>query len=446
MEVLNLCNVSTVNINEKFTSTPFTAQGELTSQHHRFPIQFLVDTGASGYSFIDRSMVKPICKRLQIEPIPMARRKLVRGYDGKISSTPLIHCIHPNLILQGYKELSIPIFITDLGSHPAILGLPWLRRFTVWLDCGTTSLWFPIVEEPIPVQLLDAIAKAKLGIQSASSLASSLAPSLTPNLDLTQEDRPKLPLKILPRPKPVLETDDTALMYMVGAVGYDHLARKAKHDGTQLFAMSMRELDQELEASKQTATEVLELSNVELSKRNLADMRSKLPSEYHDYLDVFDRAKANEMPPHWASDHKIELLGNARPPQSRAYKMSEYKLAKVKAYLDENLAKGYITPSKASYSSLVLFALKANGDLRFYIDYRKLNALTKRNRYPLPLIEEVIGKLRGYKHLTRLDIIAAFNKIRMDPESEDLTTFMTGMGRYKYRVLPFGLMNGPSTF
>jgi len=62
--------------------------------------------------------------------------------------------------------------------------------------------------------------------------------------------------------------------------------------------MSIRELNQELEASKQTATEVLELSNVKLSKRNLADMRSKLPSEYHDYLDVFDRAKANEMPPH----------------------------------------------------------------------------------------------------------------------------------------------------
>lgn len=233
---------------------------------------------------------------------------------------------------------------------------------------------------------------------------------------------------------------------MVGAVGYDHLARKAKLDGTQLFAMSMRELDQELEASKQTATEVLELSNVELSEQNLADVRSKLPSEYHDYLDVFDRAKANEMPPHRASDHKIELLGDARPPQSRAYKMSEYKLAKVKAYLDENLAKGYITPSKASYSSPVLFALKTNGDLRFCVDYRKLNALTKRNRYPLPLIEEVIGKLRGCKHLTRLDIIAAFNKIRMDPESEDLTTFTTGMGQYKYRVLPFGLTNGPSTF
>ncbi len=94
----------------------------------------------------------------------------------------------------------------------------------------------------------------------------------------------------------------------------------------------------------------------------------------------------------------------------------------------------------------MLFALKSNGDLRFYVDYRKLNAITKRNGYPLPLIEEVIGKIIGCKHLTRLDIISAFNKLRMDPGSEDLTTFITALGAYKYRVLPFGLTNGPSSF
>ena len=126
--------------------------------------------------------------------------------------------------------------------------------------------------------------------------------------------------------------------------------------------------------------------------------------------------------------------------------MSPYKLQKVKEYLNENLSKGFITPSKAPYSSPVLFALKANGDLRFCVDYRKLNALTKRNRYPLPLIEEVIGKIKGYKHLTRLDIIAAFNKLRIDSSSEDLTTFITTLGAYKYKVLPFGLTNGPSSF
>ena len=80
------------------------------------------------------------------------------------------------------------------------------------------------------------------------------------------------------------------------------------------------------------------------------------------------------------------------------------------------------------------------------MDYRKLNALTKRNRYPLLLIEEVIDKLRGYKHLTKLDIILVFNKLRIAPESEDLTTFVTTLGTYKYRVLPFELTNSPTSF
>ena len=126
--------------------------------------------------------------------------------------------------------------------------------------------------------------------------------------------------------------------------------------------------------------------------------------------------------------------------------MSPYKLQKVKEYLNENLSKGFITLSKAAYSSPVLFALKSNGDLRFCVDYWKLNALTKWNRYPLPLIEEVIGKILNCKHLTHLDIIAAFNKLCMHSESEDLTTFITALSSYKYWVLPFELINGPSSF
>ncbi len=168
--------------------------------------------------------------------------------------------------------------------------------------------------------------------------------------------------------------------------------------------------------------------------QNLEDVKAKLPPEYQEFLDVFDRAQADKLPPHRSYDHKIELTS------------APYKLQKVKEYLNENLSKGFITPSKAPYSSPVLFTLKANEDLRFCVDYRKLNAITKRNRYPLPLIDEVIGKIVGCKHLTRLDIISAFNKLRMHPDSEDYTTFITALGAYKSKVLPFGLTNDPASF
>jgi len=102
----------------------------------------------------------------------------------------------------------------------------------------------------------------------------------------------------------------------------------------------------------------------------------------------------------------------------------------VKKYFNDNLSKGFITPIKAPYLSLILFILKANSNLRFYIDYRKLKIIIKRNRYPLLLIEEVNDKIIRYKYLTRLDIIIAFNKLNIDLDSKDFTTFIIGV--YKY--------------
>ena len=104
--------------------------------------------------------------------------------------------------------------------------------------------------------------------------------------------------------------------------------------------------------------------------------------------------------------------------------MSQEELAAAKAYLEENLSKGFITASTAPFASPVLFARKPNGGLRFCVDYRKLNAITKKDRYPLPLIEETLAQLTGAKIMTKLDIRHAFNRIRMaTDEDEELTTF-----------------------
>ena len=75
------------------------------------------------------------------------------------------------------------------------------------------------------------------------------------------------------------------------------------------------------------------------------------------------------------------------------------------------------------------------------MDYRGLNAITKRNRYPIPLIDEVFTRVAGYKYLIRLDIIATFNKLRINPESEDFITFIISLKAFKYKVIPFGLTN-----
>ncbi|RAL64648.1 hypothetical protein DID88_001681 [Monilinia fructigena] len=122
------------------------------------------------------------------------------------------------------------------------------------------------------------------------------------------------------------------------------------------------------------------------------------------------------------------------------------QLEVIKEYLTENLSKGFIEPSQAPFAAPTLFVRKPNGSLRFCIDFRLLNSLTRKDRYPLPLIDETLARLAGAKIYTKLDIRQAFHRIRMDPASEEYTTFRTRYGSYKCKVLPFGLTNGPATY
>jgi hypothetical protein len=126
--------------------------------------------------------------------------------------------------------------------------------------------------------------------------------------------------------------------------------------------------------------------------------------------------------------------------------MTERELEAVKDYITENLDKGFIVPSNAPYASPILMVKKADGGLRFYVDYRKLNALSRKDVYPLPLIQEVFQRIGKAKIFTKLDIRQGFHRIRMHPDSTDLTTFRCRYGTFKYEVMLFGLTNGPATF
>ena len=125
------------------------------------------------------------------------------------------------------------------------------------------------------------------------------------------------------------------------------------------------------------------------------DPRRVLPKEYHEFLDVFSRKASDELPKHKSFDHHIELEGDPEkelrnPP---LYSMSTEELRIVKKYLEDNLNKGFIEVSSAPIASPMLFVRKPGGGLRFCVDYRKLNAMTRKNRYPLPLIEETLARM-----------------------------------------------------
>ncbi len=126
--------------------------------------------------------------------------------------------------------------------------------------------------------------------------------------------------------------------------------------------------------------------------------------------------------------------------------MLSHKLQKIKKYLEKNLKKKFITLSKASFASSILFVKKKDDSLCFCMNYWKLNALIKRNRYSILLIDKVLTRIQDSKYLTQLNIIVAFNKLRMSSESENLTTFVTFFNVYKYRIMLFKLTNESASF
>ena len=126
--------------------------------------------------------------------------------------------------------------------------------------------------------------------------------------------------------------------------------------------------------------------------------------------------------------------------------MSEDELLVLRKFLQENLDKGFIRVSTSQAASPVLFARKPGGGLRFCVDYRGLNAITIKNRYPLPLIRETLAQLSQAKYFTKLDVVAAFNRIRIKAGQEWMTAFNSRYGLFESLVMPFGLSNAPATF
>ncbi|KAF4228200.1 hypothetical protein CNMCM8980_006938 [Aspergillus fumigatiaffinis] len=126
--------------------------------------------------------------------------------------------------------------------------------------------------------------------------------------------------------------------------------------------------------------------------------------------------------------------------------MSEKELQVLKEYIDEQLRLGKIRPSKSPAGHGVLFAPKKDGSLRLCVDYRPLNAITIKDRYPLPLIHEIQDQIRGTKWFTKLDITDAYNHIRIADGDEWKTAFRTKFGHFEYLVMPFGLTNAPASF
>ena len=139
--------------------------------------------------------------------------------------------------------------------------------------------------------------------------------------------------------------------------------------------------------------------------------------------------------------------GREKPiPWGPLYGMSRDELLVLRKTLTDYLEKGWIRASSSPGGAPVLFVKKPNGGLRFCVDYRALNAITEKDRYPLPLIKETLRSLSLATWVTKVDVRAAFHKLRVREGDEEKTAFRTRFGSFEWLVTPFGLQGAPAAF
>ena len=172
----------------------------------------------------------------------------------------------------------------------------------------------------------------------------------------------------------------------------------------------------------------------------------KIPGQLKEYEDVFSTEGAGKLPSHGTQDHAIDLVEGKEPPYGPLYNLSATELKVLRTYLDDALAKGWIKHSISPAGAPILFVQKKDGSLRLCVDYRGLNAVTIKNRHPLPLIMETLDRLQGAKWFSKLDLKDAYHRIRIRKGDEWKTAFRTRYGHFEYLVMPFGLANAPATF
>jgi hypothetical protein len=182
------------------------------------------------------------------------------------------------------------------------------------------------------------------------------------------------------------------------------------------------------------------LESVEYDKPSLEDHPT-----LREYRYVFSE-EVPGLPSRRDIDFSIELAPGAVPVSRTPYRMSTPKLVELKSQLKEMMDKGYIRPSMSPWGEPILFVKKKDGTLQLCIDYRQLNKVTIKNKYPLPRINDLFDQLGGAAIFSKIDLRFGYHHVQIKGEDIHKMAFRTRYGHYEFLVVPFGLTNAPATF
>ncbi|SOV02264.1 uncharacterized protein UDID_19157 [Ustilago sp. UG-2017a] len=367
---------------------------ELSGMVQNHPARILADTGA-GLSIVSDSFIS----KYQIPTKPTKTRSIhgVTGHQLSINSSASMQ------VSIGAHNLGVvEASVADTADYDLILGFTELRKLKPTIQWDTGQLEFKTQEQDRPPKRPPEAARAG-------------DPSMR---------------------RPTLHGNEF--------VSAERILQAALEDGPIGF-MLLEEPPSSLPAFGFVPTGADKGVEMEVEVDKVVTA-ADIPKPYQHLRDVFDEVEADKLPHHTEHDLHLELIEGGKPPQGPLYLKGPKEMTELRRYLDENLKKGFIRPSKSPARSPVLFVPKKDGGLRLCVDYRGLNEITVKNRAPLPLIEEQLFLLRKARIYTKLDLRAAYNLIRIAKGDEWKTAFGTQLGLYEYLVMPFGLANAPAHF
>jgi deoxyuridine 5'-triphosphate nucleotidohydrolase len=472
------------SLNEAFSKKPLTFQGTL----NHAPVRILIDSGAMG-NFVSKQAADKFSFALHhVSNIPIIFANGATGVCNKAASAAYLR-------FENHEE-RIDLRVVSLPHHDIILGKPWLEKWNPHINWRTHTITFPPELSNLQVKKLEQLAilpERKTPQAAGYDLTPYKSFTLAPNeqqlvntglalaipegfygqlysrsslakkgitieggvIDADYRGPVKIiirnqspdPFRFTPGDNPIAqlvlikittppiqevpELEDTA---RTGGFGSTNTA--------PITFISSMAVDQSLQEGDELF--LCEITPEGDILTNAKDPRIQpLLQEFHD---VFPEELPPGLPPKRDIDHRIQLEAGSTPPWRPIYRMSPLELDAMRKELDKLLKNGSIEPSLSPFGAPVIFIKKKNGDLRMCIDYRALNKITIKNRFPIPLIDDLIDRLHGAKVFTKIDLRSGYNQVRIHHDDIEKTAFRTRYGHYQYKVMPFGLTNAPATF
>ena len=397
-----ISQIGSTNINP----TPLlTRQGSVNN----IPAKIMIDSGAAN-DFIDYKFCRKLgCKIESVQATAILADKSESNIYGIVRNV--------NLSIPEWKGCR-DLVVMPL-SFNIILGMPWLSQVHPIINWEKLTIQLPSNSSTTAV--LDSIPSKITSSQPRFSI-------MKPNRFAKHLRQPvELGIILLQHSMSVQLSSITTFPPDFGSGEASFFERFLEN--------SLKSFDPEFE------------SKLPLPKQQeIQKLRKDIRELLIEFKDIFPETLPTGLPPSRSVDHEIRLQPGAVPPAHQPYRLSHHEMLELNKTLQDLVEKGHIQPSSSPFSAPILFVKKKDNTYRMCVDYRSLNKITIKDRYPLPRIDDLLDRLHKSEYFSKIDLKSGYNQIRIKESDCPKTAFTTRYGLFEFKVMPFGLTNAPASF